>query len=378
MTTKFYLTILFATWGLISSFAAHSLQALSDAKLAQVVGQSRGLNITSEQNVDIASVTYTDEDGVGNAGLSGNLSLNQVKVRNTPNQPVNMDLEIKDYNGKKAVWLTLYSMQTSMQVENLSINNKSLGGFGQSAIQMAANDTLSIRIYAGGQSGNGLTLDMLLPTSLTFDSYYTDDGTQLTQTLVLKDPNSSNRTLNLEGITLDLANNGMRVSLPELTNGYLAMQNMTIGNSVFGSSILRHINLKKGAYLIIKNAKNHNEKGMEIDASIKQGSNFELASITGKITNNTPAANSYESTAKITLLEDLNATGMRMNVDGNRGLVFDFAGNNGAGGIRGKIQIDDIYMRKTSQANLPNQASFGRAVLDMNVGAQTYLQVEGH
>ncbi len=374
MKTFFYLTLT-TVCSTVLATQVFALQALSDDKLAQVIGQSRGLSITSKQNTDIASVTYTDTDGV-NHGQAGTLSLKQVEIRNT--QPIKMDMEIKDYNGKKAIWLTAHSLATSMQIHNISINNRSIGGLGQSAIRMGTGDKAVIRLYTGGQTGNGLSLDMILPTSLNFDTYYTDDGTTLTQTLVFKDPNNSNPTFALENLHIDLANSGMRLSLPEISNGYVGIHNMSIGNSVFGSSILSKINLQKGAYLMIKNAKNQNEKGMEIDAKIKQNSSFEMASITGKMTHSTPAPNSYKTTAKVKLLQDLDITGMRMNVDGQRGLVLDFAGNNGTGGIQGKIQIDSIHLSKASQTNLSNQPSLGRAVLNLNLGSKSYVQIEGH
>lgn len=374
--SKFYITASLV-FGLGFSLHSQSLEPMDDESLAQVVGQSRGLNIKTEQNIDIGSVTYTDADGV-NGGTSGQLSLSNVKIRTTPSKPMDMDLELKDYNGKKAIWLTARSLSTSMNVGSVAINGKSLGGFGQSAITMGANDSVVIRLYPGGNVGSGLTLDVVLPTSVTFDSHYIDDGTKLTQTVVLKDPNSTNSTLSLEGITLDVENDGMRVGLPEITNGYLAMQNMKIKDSVFGSSVLRKINFKPGAYLMFKNAKEENEQGLELDATLIKNSSFELASITGEITNNTPTVNNFETNAKITLLENLDVRGLRMNVDGQRGLVFDFLGNGGNGHMRVKAEIKDIYFRTADATGKIAQSSLGRAVVDMNLGSQTYLQIQGH
>lgn len=374
--SKFYIAISLIC-GLAFAVESQSLEPMDDTMLSQVVGQSRGLSIKAEQNVDIESITYTDDDGL-NGGTSGQLSLSGIKIRTTPSKPMDMDMELKDHNGKKAIWLTARSLSSSMSIDSVAINGKSLGGFGQSAITMDTNDTAIIRLYAGGKVGSGLTLDLVLPTSTTFDSYYIDDDTKLTQTLVLKDPNSTNNTLNLEGITIDIENDGLRVGLPEITNGYIAMQNMKVKDSVFGSTILRGINFKPGAYLMVKNAKNKNEQGLELDATVVNQSNFVFSSITGEITNNTLTSNNFETTAKITLLDNLDVRGLRMNVDGKRGLVFDFLGNGGNGYMHAKVEIKDIYFRTADTAGRTAQSSLGRAVADIRFGSQTYLQIQGH
>lgn len=360
---------------LVSSLQTQSLQSLDDESLSEVVGQSRGLTIKSEHNVDIDSFSYTDDDGL-NLGSPGTLSLSGIKIRTTPSKPMDMDMELKDHNGKKAVWLTIRSLSTSLSVNSIAINGKSLGGFVQLPIFMGINDTATVRLYAGGQVGNGLTLDLVLPTSLRMQSSYVDDSTRLTQTMTLKDPNNPTRTaLNLEGITLDIDNDGLRVGLPKISNGYIAMENMKVKNSVFGSSILRNININPGAFLVLKNAKRQNEIGIELDATLKKGSNFEMASVSGELVNATPSSSNFVNSARVSLVEDLRIKGLRMNVDGNRGLIFDFSPS---GGVQAKVEIDNVYLYRGDQASRATQASLGRAVLDMSLGSQTYLQVQGH
>lgn len=367
--------IFVAVYLLISSFQTQSLQSLDDEGLSKVVGQSRGLTIKSENNVDIDSFSYTDDDGL-DLGSSGELSLSGIKIRTTPSKPMDMDMELKAHNGKQAVWLTIRSLSTSFSVNSIAINGKSLGGFVQLPIFMGINDTATVRLYAGGQVGNGLTLDLVLPTSLRMESSYIDDSTRLTQTMTLKDPNNPTRTtLNLEGITLDIDNDGLRVGLPQISNGYIAMENMKVKNSVFGSSILRNINIKPGAFVMVKNAKRQNEIGIELDATLKKGSNFEMASVSSELVNSTPSSSNFVNSARISLVEDLRVKGLRMNVDGDRGLIFDFASN---GGLQANIEIDKVYLYRGGQAGNVTRASLGRAILDMNLGSQTYLQVQGH
>src|SRR5690606_28999766 len=93
---------------------------------------------------------------------------------------------------------------------------------------------------------------------------------------------------------------------------------------VLDRAALRNEDPRPARDLLVKHARGADEIGMEMDLLVKKDSSLDFVYITGAIGENYPGPNVFEMSANISLVDDLSVRGMRMNVDGERGLVFDF------------------------------------------------------
>src|SRR5690606_26899773 len=85
----------------------------------------------------------------------------------------------------------------------------------------------------------------------------------------------------------------------------------------------------------------------------------------------------FEQSAKITLKSDLLVKGMRVNVDGERGVVMDFDPTGPANVASVNLEMKDITLKHNSVAS-PKVVSLGTLDVQLNLTNQTYIQIEGH
>lgn len=379
----------------LSLLASHSyaLQPLSDESLSGVTGQAQGLRLTTEFALKTpAVIEYIDDNGIsvdenGNARLDGDgnvrtpkgsLSLT-VNSYTKANSPLSLDIKIDDVDGRKALVVSADALPVAMDA-SVAINAQSLGSFGQSDFVMDDGDRVEARIYAGGNQGNGTTLDLDLPKSLTFDTYYEDEGARYTTTISLRDQKASNGGgLSLKGLTVDIENDGLRLGLPSIKNGTLNMLNNRLGGDVISSTFLRNINLPTGGYLLLKNAKGSGDVGLEMDALVPAGTSLDMSMVVGEVGDNYPNNTTSEQTASIKLLDDLSIRGARTNVDGERGVVVDFDRNRATSGVSTRILVDNVTIQRSDIAALnTNPVGLGTLDVRLNLTNNSYLQVQGH
>ena len=104
-----------------------ALEALNEQALAEVTGQAQGLRYTSEFDASVDTISYIDDDGL-DGGPLGELTLSPVRIYTQTNRPVQVDLEVRDVDGEKALVFTNRDLPIEVQIESISINGESLGG----------------------------------------------------------------------------------------------------------------------------------------------------------------------------------------------------------------------------------------------------------
>lgn len=371
------LTVMLA--GCVAVASAQAMQPLDEQSLSEVTGQAQGLRYTAEYEARIDSISYIDDDGLLNGNV-GTITLSPIRIYTQTNRPVQIDLEVKEVNGRKALVFTNRDLPVELEVGSLAINNYSLGGMGQGNFQIGTGDALVTKLYAGGSVGNGLTLDVDIPNSMSVDNWYEDDGVRFTTTMDFSDPRSaSGGGLNLRDITFDLVGEGLRIGLPTINGGNINFYNARVGDDVLNSAAMRNIIMTPGGYLLVKTARGASEIGMEMDLTVKQGSELDYVYIDGAVDGGYPSANVFEMSANISLLSDLMVRGLRMNVDGERGLVFDFDNTNAQSGASANVLVSDITLQRSDKVGtVLNPVSIGTMDIQMNLTNNSYLQVEGH
>ncbi|ASP39164.1 hypothetical protein CHH28_10955 [Bacterioplanes sanyensis] len=356
-----------------------ALKPMADQQLALVTGQAQGLRLTSEYDARIDSISYIDDDGVGANGSVGSLSLSPVRLFTPTNRPIEIDIEVKQVNGKKAVVFTNRDLPVELRVGSLAINGDSLGGVGQGNFAIANGDALVTRMYAGGDVGSGFTLDVLIPASMSFDAYYEDDGARLTNTLSFSDPRDANGGgLQLSDMTFDLEQDGLRIGVPQVSNGNFNIYNARLGDDVLNSLAFRNISIPDGGYWLIKNAEAANDIGIELDSRLPQGTALQLVYIAGAVGDNYPNAETHEFSADVALLSHLDVNGLRVNVDGERGLVLDFDRNTTTDGISGNLRMSNMVLQRSDRVGASSPVGLGTLDAQIHLSQNSFLQIEGH
>lgn len=374
-----------------------ALEALDEAAMSNVTGQAQGIRLTSEYDSSIKSISYYDDDGLGADGSGGVISLSPVRVYTPTNRPLIVDVQVGEKvrdNGETRTGLLFYNRDLPINIEvgSIAINGKSIGGFGQQNFQIKNNlnadpsddQVYTVDLFAGGAVGNnGITLDVDLPSSMSFDTYYEDDGVRLSSTVDFGNPfDASGGGLKMSGVTFDLVPEGLQIGLPTITGGNVNVYNASIGDEILNSAAYRNINLKGGA-LLLKNAEQAGESGLEIDLRVNKDSSLDYVYIAGEVDENylagNPGAEIYEGSATISFEDDLLVQGMRMNVDGERGLVFDFDNSTATDGVRAHLQGRNIRFDRADRAAAGiHSPSIGTIDARLHLTNNTYLQVQGH
>lgn len=385
--------------GLVAASPLLALEAMDDSALANTVGQAAGLKITQEYENHIDSIEYWDDNGWGADGKAGNLTLNNMVTKTATNAP-----EIREYRLKRAddgsTYLEITDIDyTTEQSYKLSVNGKSLGTYGEDNYQ--GTNGRKMLLHAGGANNpdgspiggpGGISIDWLYPAELTYDSWVEQNGVRQTHTVMYDDIYQKGKGgLENRNITVDIVDEGLRIGLQEVTNGFKGEVNNRIGNDVHGSTAMRNINYKPGGYVMIKSAKEAGDKGLELDLVMKAGSGFEQVDISGAAIDlqGTKAGESYlnsnhlVSSTKVELLGDLRIEGMRLNVDEERGVILDFdtTANAPVNVASVNIQMSDhkiIQGGENMEARLSALPSMGTTNLMINLTNQSYVQIEGY
>lgn len=384
---------------LFVSAPTYSMQALDDQSLSDVTGQAQGLRITDDQEIIINSLSYHDDDGHGIDGTPGVITLNSVRQYSASGRPSVRDFEVKDLGQGRGIGLIMTSRQLdiSREIEDVLINDKSLGGFGQMNYSFDDGDFIQTGIYAGGSSvggvgAKGISFDVNVPSSLSYDTWHSTNGVKRFVTTNYDDPyNPGQGGMFFQKFSIDIVDDGVRLGLPTITNGFMNQYNECVGTEescrgegrkdITHSTAFRNINMPEGGYALIKNAKAANEAGLEFDLVIKQGTNLDFVYIYGEVSDNYPSDSIFELSTHVELLSDATVDGLRMNVDGQRGLVLDFdnEANPGATVVSANVVLSDItLMRSDRVQTTPNPVSLGTLDVQLNLTNNSYVQIEGY
>jgi hypothetical protein len=379
-----------------------ALEQLDDVVLSKVTGQAQGLKYTSEFGISIQSIDYFDDD----PGDLGSLAFSEVSIETAVNRPLVIDVEVGIDPGdptRRGLFLSANDLAIEYKIANIYVNNESLGGFGGDNFQMDAGDQYVSRFYAGGRNGDGLSIDMVIPASMTSDQYYEDSGVRLTTSIGFSQPDPLGTGkiggMTLRNLTLDIEKDGVMIGLPEITDGAINFYNFRLGDQILNSVALRHINLLPGGELYIKPSKDVGSRGLEADALIKQGSNLDFVYISGSIDGQYPDENTFEMAGNVNFETDFEVNGLTVNVSKENGIELAFnetfvADENDAidrditltsgligNGARGEIKLSDVYLYRSDVAVIPSSATHvGAGVLQarIHVLPTSYIHVRGH
>lgn len=375
-----------------------ALEQLDDAVLSKVTGQAQGLKYTSEFGISIQSIDYFDDD----LEDQGFISFSNVSIGTAINRPLVIDVEVgTDPNdpARRGLFLSANDLAVEYQIANIYVNGESLGGFGGDNFQMDADDQYVSRFYAGGRNGDGLSIDIEIPDSMTSDQYYEDAGVRLTTSIGFSqpDPLNTGKTggIILRNLTLDIEEDGVMIGLPEITDGAINFYNFRLGDDILNSVALRHINLLPGGELYIKPSKDAGSSGLEADALIKQGSNLDLVYISGSIDGGYPDENTFEMAGHINFDTDFEVNGLTVNVDKDNGIELAFNDtyvapyNDGslttsglvANGVKGEVTLSDVFLYRSDVAVIPSSATHvgaGKLNAHIHILPTSYVHVRGH
>lgn len=385
--------------GLAASFPSFALEVLDDEHLSGVTGQAAGIKITQEYENRIDSLDYWDDNGWGAEGTQGRFTVHEVVIRTDTNRPDVREVRLrKDDNNQTYLEITDidYSLEQSYK---LSINGQSLGTYGSDNYQGTNGRKIILR-PGGAKDENGadiggpggINIEWIFPAAVSYDSWMEKNGVRQTQTTIYDDVYSKgNGGLNNTNISVDIVDEGLRIGLPEVVDGFKGEMNRRIGDDVFGSVAMRNINYKPGGYVMVKSAKETGDIGLELDLQMAAGSNFEMLDISGRVQLDAALSqgdsylttNNHVHSSKITLNDALTVKGMRLNIDGERGAVFDFDTSPGAPTTVAQANLT-ISEQKIMQgggdmvAKSAAAISMGAVNMQINLTNQSYIQVQGY
>lgn len=385
--------------GLAASYPIHALEVMDDTALSNTTGQAAGLKITQEYENTIDSLEYWDDNGWNGSGKAGNLTINDMVVKTATNRPEIREVRLKqDANNQTYLEITDIDYSTEQRFK-VSVNGESLGTYGQDNYNGTFGRKTILR--AGGakdEHGNeiggpgGMSVDWLYPHDLTYDSWVEQNGVRQTHTVMYDDiyKKGAGGLANTD-ITVDIIDEGVRIGLQVVEDGFKGEVNNKIGNDIHGSSAMRHINYKPGSYLVVKSAKDSGDIGLEFDGVISKGSNLEMVEISGAaidlkgtaVGDSYITSNHFVSSSRIELKEELSIKGMRLNVDGERGIVLDFDTTAGApvNVASANIEISNHKILRGGgdmEQRMNAATSLGTTNLQLNLTNQSYIQIEGH
>jgi len=387
---------------LIHVSTVQALEALDETAMSNVTGQAQGIRLTSEFETNIDAITYYDDDGYfhndlnadGISAFGGSLRLSPVTISTPTNRPIVIDITVEtNADGDTGLVFVNRDLAIDLAVGKMEINDVSIGAFGQNNFRIglqnggSATDEYRVELYgAGYDDANGVTANISLPNSMAFDTYYedpdgngTNPGGRMTSTVSFQ--SASGKTgLELKNLTLDVVDEGLRIGIPETNGGDINIYNAKLGDDVLNSVAYRNIDFRPGGYVLVKNARDASDSGIELDAVLKDRSSLDYVYIAGEVdvaSGVVSDANIYEGSASFTLLEDFTVKNARVNVDKERGIVLDFDQGQTDSGASIHLLANDIKFRR-SDRDLATAPTLGTFDARINLSASSYLQVEGH
>jgi hypothetical protein len=253
--------------------------------------------------------------------------------------------------------------------------------------------SLNVTAYAGGFEGRGINLSIYIPKTAQFKQDVEVNGvkfastvrfidadpedTDLNTTDVNGNPNTGSAKttiddyqggLDLTNITVDGVDDGIRIGLPTLNDGVIAITDFRIGNDEVGYDFINDIILKDidltGGFIVLK-------------PDEKAGS----SSITMDMTVNKDTALTYvyrdpndQISTRITLTEDLVVEGARLNTSLENGLEL------GLGSVKGRVKMDQFTLAPNFYTDEQRaiQAPLGELTVNLNIARTSYLHIQGN
>lgn len=189
--------------------------------------------------------------------------------------------------------------------------------------------------------------------------------------------------LNLKGLTVDIIAAGLRLGIPEITNGHINIRNFKINDSPINDVTLSNINVPKGGYIIMGSPGSADESSVNIDAYIASGTSLDYQ-LFDTSDSDVQVASAHVELSGLNSEAFFKAEKVSMNVHSGegKGLRFDIGdvgeiSNSGddVGGLRGTLSATDIMLRPQGVAVAP---VLGSVQLDLQILPGSYVEILGH
>jgi len=422
MAARLYTTLL------LLPLTTQALERLDDGDMAAVTGQ-QGVSIISDYGFEIDSISLTDSDDGGVASMTDIVFGTRVNRKQRVDFEISDERTLYDErygagaydlanggpaaNSRQVLAFFNRDLPYDVTVGALEINNRAVASFGITDFEVNAfshltgftaglhPDDLSMNVYAyaGGADGRGITFDVEIPKTAQYEQYVEINGVQFIGTVrhIDADPDDPNLAINnagddgynpawdtnsdgrhtiddyegglvARGMTLDGVAEGMRIGLPTIENGLVAITDFRIGNEEVGYDYLNDIVLKNisltGGHLILKPDAIAGQSSINIDGQVNTGTGFTYIY----------RDPNDQLRADISLTKDLTIADMSINTDDVEGYVI------GLGEVRGQVFVDNMTMAPNflTDAERSRVAPLGELTVNLNIANTSYLHITGN
>jgi len=417
---------------LMMPLMVNALEQLDDSSMSDVVAQEGVRLISEyETYIQNISIIDSDGNALidDDAGV---LSLSDITLGTRANRQQEIDFKIaskadiyRGYNDKVAgvdscltaeagactdeLGLAFFNrdLPYDLEVGAIEINGKSVASVGITDFEvnafannpaflegMNANEkSLNVIAFAGGNEGRGIDFSIYVPKTAQFKQYIEVNGVKFASTVrfVDADPENANLTttdqngnpnpggvtttiadyqggLDMTDITVDVVPDGLRLGLPKMNDGVIAITDFRLGNDEIGYDYINDIVFKDidltGGFLLLKPGLNVSEDAINMDMQVNAGTGFTYVY----------RDPNDQINARVELSEDLTITGASINTSSVNGLEI------GLGQVRGQVFIDQITLAPNfyTDTQRAQQAPLGELTMNLNIANTSYLHIQGN
>jgi hypothetical protein len=413
---------------LMMPLMVNALERLDESSMSNVVAQE-GVRLISEYETYIQNISVIDQDGNKNIdGDAGRSSWSDITFGTRANRQQEVDFKIANktelyegYNGADScltaaagacteeLGLAFFNrdLPFDLTIGAFEINGKSVMGAGITDFEVNAfshnpaflagmtenQKTLNVTAFAGGYDGRGINLSVYVPKTAQYKQYVEVNGVKFASTVrfIDADPENLNLTttdqngnpnpngvittiadydggLNMTNLTVDGVPDGVRLGLPEMENGVIAITDFRIGNDEIGYDYINDIVFKDidltGGYVLLKPGLAVGEDEVNLDMQVNEGTGFTYVyrDVNDQIS------------ARVELSKDLTVIGASLNTSSLNGLEL------GLGQVKGQVFINEITLAPNSytDAQRIQQAPLGELTVNLNIANTSYLHIQGN
>jgi len=407
---------------LMMPLMVNALEQLDDTSMSDVVAQE-GVRLISEYELYIQNISLIDTDGKGSTSLS------DITQSTRPNRQQVIDFKIAS---EASLHESMYGsactpgagcddtrlglaffnrdLPYDMTVGGIEINGKSVAKISVTDFEVNAfsqfthnteflaplsadQQSLNVTAFPGGFDGRGINFSIYVPKTAQFKQDVEVNGVKLSSTVRFIDadptdsglsdkdvngnPNASGvkTTINdyqggldMSNITVDGVADGIRIGLPTMEDGVVAITDFRIGNDEIGYDYINDIVLKDidltGGFIVLKPDEAADKSSINIDMTINENTAFTYVY----------RDPNDQISARISLISDLEVKDASINTTIENGLEL------GLGDISGRVKIDHITLAPNfyTDAQREIQAPLGELTVNLNIANTSYLHIQGN
>jgi len=407
---------------LMMPLMVNALEQLDDISMSDVVAQE-GVRLISEYELYIQNISLIDTDGKGSTSLS------DITQSTRPNRQQVIDFKIAS---EASLHESMYGsactpgagcddtrlglaffnrdLPYDMTVGGIEINGKSVAKISVTDFEVNAfsqfthnteflaplsadQQSLNVTAFPGGFDGRGINFSIYVPKTAQFKQDVEVNGVKLSSTVRFIDadptdsglsdkdvngnPNASGvkTTINdyqggldMSNITVDGVADGIRIGLPTMEDGVVAITDFRIGNDEIGYDYINDIVLKDidltGGFIVLKPDEAADKSSINIDMTINENTAFTYVY----------RDPNDQISARISLISDLEVKDASINTTIENGLEL------GLGDISGRVKIDHITLAPNfyTDAQREIQAPLGELTVNLNIANTSYLHIQGN